>query len=271
MSTGQSGAARKGAAARGSPAGLIAAVRTFAKAPDPPRYPLRKIRVFTVAFYCVAVFELAVAAVLIIVYPDNYLAHAWELFFSELGAPVTVFGSPNPVGALIFSGNMAGGVIGCAAFIPIIQTLFPIAPGGFYRKLRFFYLVCMGMIALGNVGVIFPYTTHWAVHVISALVCMVGMWIGWTGFVLFNTTWLPFAARAAIVGIVQATIWFVIVSELAGWRQEFFQKPGQGLVFALVICWPCLHYVHLARAARRRGEADRHSSGGRSINSPHHA
>ncbi len=196
---------------------------------------------------------MAVVAVLVAVYPDNFLAQAWKLFFSELGAPVTVFGSPNPVGALIFSGNMAGGAVGCAAFIPIIQILFPRAPGGFYRKLRVFYIVCVGMIAGGNVGVIFPYTTHWALHVISALVCMVGMWIGWTAFVLFNTTWLSFRWRLAIVSIVQVVIWFIIVSELAGWHQEFFQKPGQGLVFALVMCWPFLHYAHLARSARGEG------------------
>jgi len=204
-----------------------------------------------IAFSGVVLLEVAVAAVLIAVYPDDYIAHAWKLFFSELGAPVTVFGSPNPVGALIFSANMAGGVIGCAAFIPIIQFLYPAAPGGFYRKLRYFHLACMAMISIGCFGVIFPYTTHWAVHVISALVCMVGMWIGWTAFVLFNTTWLSFATRVAVVGVVQAITWFVIVSELAGWRQEFFQKPGQGLIFALVICWPYLHYAHLAKSARK--------------------
>jgi len=193
---------------------------------------------------------MAVAAVLIAVYPDDYLAHAAELFFSELGAPVTVFGSPNPVGALIFSANMAGGFIGCAAFVPIIQFLFPIVPRGFYRRLRYFYLACMGMISIGCFGVIFPYTTHWALHVISAMVCMVGMWIGWSAFVVFNTPWLSFAKRMAVVGVVQAIIWFVIASELAGWRQELFQKPGQGLVFALVIGWPYLHYAHLGTASR---------------------
>lgn len=252
MNLGRGAAAKRRAAADGSPTGPFETLLRFARNPAAPQYPLRRIRIFMAAFSGVVVLETAVAAVLIAVYPDDYLAHAAQLFFSELGAPVTVFGTPNPVGALVFSANMAGGFLGCAAFVPIIQFLFPVASGGFYRRLRYFYLACLGMISAGCFGVIFPYTTHWALHVISAMVCMVGMWIGWSAFVLFNTPWLSFAKRVAVVGAVQAIIWFVIASELAGWHQEFFQKPGQGLVFALVIGWPFLHYAHLARAHRKR-------------------
>jgi hypothetical protein len=251
MSPRPGAAAKPRAAADGPPAGVFATLVARARNPDPPRYPLRRIRIFMAAFSGVVVLEMAVVAVLIAVYPDDYLAHAWRLFFSELGAPVTVFGSPNPVGALVFSANMAGGFLGCAAFIPIVQWLFPIAPGGFYRRLRYFYVACQAMISVGCFGVIFPYTTHWALHVVSAMVCMVGMWIGWSAFVLFNTPWLSFAKRVAVVGVVQAIVWFVIASELAGWHQELFQKPGQGLVFALVIGWPYLHYARLAKESRK--------------------
>ncbi len=228
---------------------VLRSLYSHARNPDPPRYPQSKIRLFIIVFYCVILFEATILITLLAVYPDNYLKHIFELFFSELGAPVTQFGAPNRLGAFIFSANMAGGVVGCAVFIPIIRNYFPIVQAGFYRKIRYFYLICIAMMAAGNIGVIVPYTVSWTLHVSGAFLCMIGMWIGWATFTLFNTHWLRFRTRVSLVVAVDIVICFVLLTEFLDIHQEFFQKPGQGLVFGLVVIWPYLHY----RKGVRRG------------------
>ena len=231
-------------------------VRTLtenATEPTPPAYPIRRVRLFVIVFYGVVVFQAVIIAVLISIYPDDYLRHVWDLFYSELGAPVSAFDTPNRIGALVFSWNMIGAAIGCAIFIPVVQRLFPTAAHGFYRRLRSLYLACIGMVSFGSIGVAFPYTDYWGLHVIGAFVCMTGLWIGWTLFVLFNSPWWSLRSRLAMVAAVGVILLFVIISELSGWHQEFFQKPGQGLVFGLVCLWPGLSYVHLRKRKTRSG------------------
>lgn len=226
---------------------LTRTIYHIAQNPQPIQYSMKKIHFFIIWFYVVVLFEMVVVLTLIWIYPDDYIANMWDLFFSELGAPITFFGTPNRLGMWIFSSNMAGAVLGCAAYIPLIQLNFPIAKEGFYRCLRFFYLICLGMMSIGCVGVIFPYTTHWALHVIGAFICMIGMWWGWTAFLLFNSPYWKLKNRIIIILIVDIIIWFVIFSELLDWYQEFFQKPGQGLVFGLIVIWPFLHYRQLKK------------------------
>ena len=220
---------------------------SYFKEPNPPKYPTSAYRKFLTVFYSVCGFEMIVFIILWIIYPDRF--HFFQYFFSEFGAPVTKIGSSNIVGMVIFSVNMILGCIGTLSFIPLIAKLFPQPEDQFYRTLRYAYYSCNIVLSIGLIFVALPYTTHWIPHVVGGFACIFAMWGAWCLFILFNTRWRLYI-RLFVLIVLNLFCVFIFFSLMFHWHMEFFQKPGQGLVFFVVIIWPLVEYIRIKKSEK---------------------
>jgi hypothetical protein len=219
----------------------------YLKHPNPPTFSGKSLGKLLIVFYSVCSFEILVFLLLLLIYPDNFFF--FQYFFSELGAPITIEGSQNTVGMVIFSLNMILGAIGTLSFILLIAKLFPHPQDSFYRILRYIYYCCIVLLSIGMVFVALPYTTHWIPHVLGGFTCVFAMWSAWCIFILFNTKW-KLAIKLAVLIILNLFCAFIFISLLLGWYMEILQKPGQGLITLMVVIWPFIYYLQTIKKQR---------------------
>jgi len=214
------------------------------KNPTPPEFSFKNIEKFLYIFYGVCMFEIFVFICLWILYPNKFLF--FQYFFSELGAPITKLGIPNNPGMILFSVNMGIGALGTLSFIPLIAKLFPHPKNSFYSTVRYINYCCIVLLSIGNIFVALPYTTYWIPHVLGGFLCIFSLWGIWCMFILFNTKW-SLLQRVCILVILNLFCAFVFFSILLKWHMELLQKPGQGLVSAIVIIWPLVYYSQIKK------------------------
>ncbi len=217
------------------------------KDPKPPQYSLKLWKFIIRVFYSVCFFEMVVIVALIIIYPDDFIGNIFTLFISELGAPVTKFGTKNTVGAILFSANMGLATLGGIYTVISIHKMFPKPESKFYQKLRILYYSLILIASIGCIGVILPYTTFWVIHVTGAIICMASMGLGLSVYIYFNVPWIKTRPKLIIQSILFIIIFIPAIPIFMGISQELLQKPVQGMIFTLVMIFPYIHFWQLKK------------------------
>jgi hypothetical protein len=136
-----------------------------------------------------------------------------------------------------------GGIWTCIA----IHKKFPKPRSRFYQKLRILYYALILIASFGCIGIIFPYTIYWEIHVIGAVICLGSMALGLSIYVYFNVTWMRFSLKIIVQAIIFMVILIPSIPIFLGISQELLQKPVQGMIFLLVIVFPYLHYRQIKK------------------------